>query len=182
MHLDADAGRSGWDCRAVSDWVFCSALDPPDEVIPPRPTTESLSPAQTSSTHDSRLSKAVSAFSKDVVWWLRTALSLLCALVVVVLETSYQLNHSGVVLMSALDSALLFYAVLTHHPSQCSTSGNPLGKVSLLKIPLMMVHPAIAEWFDSVCLSLLLIALVLRDILLMIFTSVVLWCSVWLLS
>lgn len=161
------------------------AMDPPDEVIPPKPAaaTANHSPAQASSTeHDSRLNKAVSAFSTDVVWRLRTVLSLVCAVAVVWLETGYQLIYSGVVSMGALDSALLFYAVLSHHPSECSTSGNPLGKISLLKIPLMMVHPATTGWFDTVCLALLLVALVLRDILLMIFTSVVLQCGVWLFS
>jgi hypothetical protein len=152
-------------------------LDPPDEIIPPKATavnTFSADPVQMSpASHQSRLSNVVSAFSADGVWRLRTFLSLLCALGLVWLEMKHQLVQSGVVLMGALDSALLFYAMLAHHPSKCTTLGNPLGRVALLKMPLMMLHPASVVWFDTVCLLVLLGALILRDILLMIFTSVV---------
>lgn len=153
------------------------ALDPPDEVIPPKEASTSNSPAQPSlATLDSKLNHTVSAFSADGVWRLRTILALLCAIAGVWLESNGHVVHSGVVLMAALDSALLLYVVLTHHPSNCATAGNPLGRVSLLKIPLAVVHSASAKWFDTVCLSILLIALILRDILLMIFTCIVLKC------
>ena len=91
----------------------------------------------------------------------------------------HQLIQSGVVLMGVLDTVLLLYAVLTHHHSKSDNmSGNPLGKISLLKVPLMMLHPASVEWFDTVCLSFLLVAFILRDILLMTFTSIVVRCVV----
>lgn len=106
----------------------------------------------------------------------------MCGLSVVWLESIGQLVHSSVVLMSAIDCALLLYVVLTHCPSNLATDSNPLGKISLLKIPLMLVHSASAKWFDTVCLSLWLIALVLRDVLLMIFTTIVVKCVVHFMS
>ena len=101
---------------------------------------------------------------------------MLCAIGVVFGETSYQLTHSSVVLMCVLDCTLLAYVVLTHKPSRAATTGDLLGKVSLLKIPLMVVHSASAKWFDTVCLSAWLVALLLRDILFMIFMTILFKC------
>lgn len=155
-------------------------LDPPDEVIPkPASTSNSIypyPPQEAAAQTPSKLNNAVSVFTAHGVWWLRTLLAIVCALGVVWLEERHQLVHSSVVLMSALDSALLLCAVLTHHPSKSTTAGNPLGKISLLKIPLTVVHSASAEWFDTVCLSVWLIALILRDVLLMMFTTIILKC------
>lgn len=178
MKLESEAGNVP--VPQYLDWffyyVFFVALDPPDEVIPPKQATTSNSPAQASlATFDSKLNHAVGAFIADGVWRLRTVLALLCAIGVVWLESNHQLVYSGVVLMATLDSALLFYVVLSP-PLKFITAGNPLGMVSLLKIPLMVVHSTSAKWFDTACLSILLIALILRDILLMIFTSIVLKC------
>lgn len=157
------------------------APDPPDEII--QTASKSVQPPTEGGTVPSpvtplsKLNNAVVGFTAGWVWRFRTLLALLCGLSVVWLESTNQLDHSSVVLMCALDSALLFYVVLTHHPLSQATDSNPLGKLSLLKIPLMVVHSASAEWFDTVCLSIWLVALVLRDVLLMIFTTIVLKCA-----
>lgn len=123
----------------------------------------------------SLLNSAVVAFMTDRVWRIRTVLSVICAVSFVCLKGVYPLEgYSSVVLMCLLDWSLLCYVMLAHHLSNADTAAtSPLGKLSLLKIPLMVFHSASAKWFDSVCLSILLVLLILRDILLMIFVTIV---------
>lgn len=98
----------------------------------------------------------------------------------VALEVTNGVIFSGVVLLFPLDCVLLMYAVFSHHPSLSTT--NPLGKLSLLKMPLMMLYPASAEWFDPVCLSALLAGLLLCDILFMLFCIILFKCMLSILE
>ena len=149
-------------------WYFIlgSVQDPPDEIVP-QPTFTPTSPPEAA---PSRLSSVVSAFSADGIWKLRTFLAVLCALTIVLLNANSLVEHSPVTLMFVLDCTLLIYIVLAHRPSK--SPNNPLGKISLLKIPLTMFHPASAKWFDTICLSLFLLASVARDILLSLFMTI----------
>ena len=141
---------------------------PPQPAIPPGDQTQQVS----------RLFSAVAVFMGERMWRLRTLLAVMCAVSVVFLETVRGVVFSGVILLVPMDCALLLYAVLAHCPSPSGVGGgsNPLGKLSLLKVPLMFLHPASAEWFDPVCLSLLLVGLVLCDVLFMIFGIVSVKC------
>lgn len=164
--------------------LSCSAQDPPDEVIPKliftrNPTISPELPVRS----ESILSSVVSSFSTNLVWKVRTVLAILCAVSVVLMEDYFGLTYSSVVLMSLLDSTLLLYIMLSHQPSKSDTVVNPLGKISLLKVPLMLlVHSSYAKWFDSVCLSVLLIGLLLRDIFIMISVTILLRCTTFMLA
>ena len=139
--------------------------------------TASHSPAAPSTPSTAKqtslLNSAVVAFMTDRVWRIRTVLSVICAGSFVCVKGMYPLEgYSSVLLMCLVDCSILCYIMLAHHPSNADTATNPLGKLSLLKIPLMVFHSASAKWFDSVCLSILLVLLILRDVLFMIFVTI----------
>lgn len=110
------------------------------------------------------------------VWRIRIISVVFCALSSIFLEGAVGLLTSSVVLMCVLDSTLLLYIVFTRDPSQLPRASNPLGKLALLKVPLMMIHGPSTQWFDSVCLSVWLVAIFLYDILLMLFVTIMLKC------
>ena len=146
---------------------------------------QSIPPNNTRTQSPSRLAKTVNAFTSKRLWRLRTLLVIVCAVSVVFLETTKGVYLSGLVVLFPMDCVLLLYTVLAHRPSPSDTGGgNPLGKLSLLKMPLMVLYPATAEWFESVCLSVLLVGLLLCDILFMIFSVILFKCilSVLLMS
>ena len=158
-------------------------MDPPDEVIPkhtPANMIQVTSPnAQTSTKTQSvsRLTLAVTAFTASRLWRLRTLLTVVCAVTVVSLETTQGVVFPGIMILLPMDCALLVYAALTHCSSQSDPNrANPLGKLSLLKVPLMVVYPVSAQWFDSVCLSALLVGHLLCDTLFMMFCIILSQC------
>lgn len=155
-----------------------SSSDPPDEIIPklgptPLPPNFTQPTIQPSS---SILIPVVSRFAGDKLWRLRTVLTVLCALIAVVVEVSLGLVYSNVVLMLVLDLTLLLYIFFMPHTSNQNVNEplyNPLGKLSLLKVPLTLVSSSWANWFDPVCLCVMLTGYVFRDLLIMIFLTIV---------
>lgn len=156
---------------------FPAAPDPPDELIPNLKRT-AVSPEALSSTpvqsKNSGLVCAVNRFSADGVWKLRTLLALLCAIAMALVERTFGLVYSSVLLMAILDVTLLVCVVFAPGATKSDTAGNPLGAVALVKVVLTLLHSSSAHWFEPLCLSLLLVAHLLRDILIMIFFAILL--------
>ncbi len=107
---------------------------------------------------------------------MRTVLAILCGLLSFVLENIIGIKCSHLVFMTGLYSVWLVYVLLAHHPLKPGTAVNPLGSLSLLKLPLMMVNRLLSEYLEPVCICLWLVALILRDLLVMLFVNIVSKC------
>ena len=118
----------------------------------------------------------VNRFTADGMWRLRTVLAVLCALGAVAVEKYLGLLYSCGVVVLVLDSTLLLYITCLVSGSsnhQGGTPVNPLGKVALLKVPLGLLSASGAQWFDPVCLFILLVGHLFRDIFIMVFLTTV---------
>ena len=160
---------------------FSDTLDPPDELIPRPPEVKYdeglLGPSVVETSSESALSYGLKAISTDGIWKIRSILALLCAFFSVVQEEYIGLSYSCVMLVSVVDCGWLLCVVLLRQPSGAPPV-NPLGKLSLLKLPLMFVHPSLAKWFDPVFHILLFIGFLIRDILIMLFVRIAIKCIV----
>lgn len=150
------------------------APDPPDEIIPAGSLQcAETRPPSSSALASFALTNLMKCFSTDRVWKIRTMLAVACAFLSVVIEDFLGLvMYSSVVLMFAIDCGCL---VLSHSLSTVRTPAvNPLGKLALLRLPLMLVHPSAGEWFEPVCMSVLLTGAIFRDVLIMMFVKLLL--------
>ena len=155
--------------------------DPPDELIPkysPKCSPVNETDVASSSTLDSvqkrsMLSSIVTCFSTERAWKMRTLLTVLYGVVAGLIECWTEVVYSHVVVMVLLDSGYLLYLVFTYDPTRSDTSVDPMGKLSLLKVPLMLIYSSFT-WFDPLCLSVLLVGQFLYDLVIMLFVFILL--------
>ena len=115
----------------------------------------------------------VSSAKSDSAHRSRTVAAILCAVIVSVLNIIGGYLVSYVTAMFLLDCTLFIWITLRSSARQHSLTGNPLGWLGMAKLPLSFIHPILPRIYESICLCLMLLAVVIRDILLVVFCSVI---------
>ena len=115
----------------------------------------------------SQLSHVVAVLQSNEVFRIRTAVAILCSLVVTILNTKTVHPISYVLCQLAVDGCILSWVFITL-PS-VSSIPSPLGRLAVAKLALIYLHPSLAAVFETVCLFLCLSGAVLRDLCTMVF-------------
>lgn len=159
--------------------------DPPDEIIPRPPPREQAPPnappplqpvplvhQQRRPPPSSWLSVTVGDITSAYGYKLRTAAALLCVLFVTVGNVVFgEFRVSYVLSMLILDFTLTLW--LVWRPGAKFSNTNPLGWWSMAYVPLSFLHPLLPRLFETVCLILMLLSAFVRDILFVVFCSVI---------
>ena len=156
---------------AVSDDP-ASMADPPDEIIErmPRPSKPSIIPTP-SKAQASWLAGVVGDMKSDYGYKLRMVAILLCVLMVSLhnfVLGGYIVSYT--ISMLVLDCALTVWLVWSSKAQAAETY--PLGWLAMLSVPLSFLHPFLPSLFENFCLFVILLTVFFRDILVVVFCSV----------
>ena len=152
--------------------------DPPDEIIERvRPSIYSQSVQSRHSeaiippaSQPSFLCSAVATIRSDGSFQLRTLIAVLYSLILTVVTELYALSFSYIVTMLIMEVTLLVSIAVMSKSDGSSVRGD---WVLQIKGILAFLHPLLPDIFEIVYLSLYIIAIVLRDLVIMIFSVVV---------
>lgn len=149
--------------------------DPPDEIIERvRPSIYSQSRHSEAiippASQPSFLCSAVATIRSDGAFQLRTLIAVLYSLILTVVTELYALSFSYIVTMLIMEVTLLVSIAVMSKSDGSSVRGD---WVLQIKGILAFLHPLLPDIFEIVYLSLYIIAIVLRDLVIMIFSIVV---------
>ena len=154
-------------------WSFCFP-DPPDEIIERVPP--SIQPFQASNaailppSPPSFLCSAVATIRSDGAFKLRTLIGVFYSLILTILTEFYAISFSYVVAMLIMELTLLVALTMV---SKSDGSGVRGDWILQLRGILAFLHPLLPDIFEFIYLSLYIIAIVLRDLVIMIFSIIV---------
>ena len=149
--------------------VHAAEPDPPDEVF------ERVSPISAGSviTNVPLLYTLVSSVKSDGAYRSRTLAAIVCVVIVSILNIVGGYVVSYVMAMFLLDCTLFIWITLRANTRQHKFTASPLGWLGMAGPILSFVHPLLPRIYENTCLCLMLLAVVLRDILFVVFCSVI---------
>ena len=160
--IDIDTCKAGHFVGYVPHSI---ASDPPDELIP-KPAAE---PTVTTYGSVSVLGHTVTVVYGKTGCRIRTALAVLCAVAVSLVNDKVASPISCIVPLLLADVCVFVLLTVFSGRSQVS----PLGKLAVVKLTLMYVHPTLAVVFEKAFLVLCLVGSMLRDLCIMMFCTVI---------
>ena len=149
--------------------------DPPDEIIERVLPSIYSQPVQTSSailpsSQPSFLCSAVAMIRSDGAFKVRTLIGVLYSLILTIVTEVYSLSLSYIVATLIMELTLLVAIVMVSKSDGSSVRGDWILQIKGI---LVFLHPLLPDIFEMIYLSLYIIAIVLRDLVIMIFSVVV---------
>lgn len=151
--------------------------DPPDEIIervPPsiysQPGVQASNAAIFPPSQPSFLCSAVATIRSDGAFKIRTLIGVLYSLMLTIVTELYALSFSYIVAMLIMELTLLVAIAMASKSDGSSVRGDWMLQ---LKGILAFLHPLLPDIFEIIYLSLYVVAIVLRDLVIMIFSVIV---------
>ncbi len=123
------------------------------------------------------LSQAVNVFGSERAWKLRTYLAVICAALCVVWNLYSTQELSSVVMVVSVDMGLIvFLATIWPSHNIAESASTSVAWLSFLRIPIIYLPAVVAKTLDLVLLFMYIVLQCIRDIGIMLFTTVIIKC------